>query len=229
MFATSYDITKVNWPKNLSDILSEDYSPSFRSESSYAFKTNMMGVCMLSLILGMILQKLGPEKSATLRSLLTEFGEVVNHAMMYLVRFMPLGMFCWMFTEALKMHSVGSVGMQLIYFISIAFGCFAFVLFGFHPLLYFLFTRQNPYPLYSRIFPAIMVAAGTTSSAITLPMTIQCMEKDDFLPQSISKMVLSLGMTIHMNGSALYYPMVALFVSQLKGVEVDLFSLIILV
>ena len=39
---------------------------------------------------------------------------------------------------------------------------------------------------------------------------------------------LSSGMTLHMNGTAMYYPMVALFVAQMKGVHVDPFTLVML-
>jgi solute carrier family 1 (high affinity glutamate transporter) protein 2 len=63
-------------------------------------------------------------------------------------------------------------------------------------------------------------------SALTLPMTMKCMEENNRLPEPVSKFVLPLGMTIHMNGSAMYYPMVTLFVAQMHGLSIS-FQLII--
>lgn len=65
-------------------------------------------------------------------------------------------------------------------------------------------------------------------SALTLPITMKCMEENNKLPESVTRFVLPLGMTIHMNGFALYYPMVALFVSQMHGINISYQLLIIL-
>ncbi len=58
-------------------------------------------------------------------------------------------------------------------------------------------------------------------SAITLPMTIKCMEEKNKLPEPVSKFVLPLGMTLHMNGTAMYFPMAALFVAQMHGMNIN--------
>ncbi|CAG2114375.1 unnamed protein product [Medioppia subpectinata] len=65
--------------------------------------------------------------------------------------------------------------------------------------------------------PAMIVAFGSSSSAMTLPVTIQCMEGKNKLSKIVSQFVLPLGMTLNMNGSALYYPMTTLFVAQMHG------------
>jgi len=63
-------------------------------------------------------------------------------------------------------------------------------------------------------------------SALTLPMTMKCMEENNKLAEPVSRFVLPLGMNINMNGSAMYYPMVTLFVAQMHGLNVS-FQLLI--
>ena len=106
---------------------------------------------------------------------------------------MPAGMFCWMFTEALKMHSITQVAGQLLYFYAITLAAFAIVLLLFYPLVCFLFTHQNPFRLYSHILPAILVAVGSCSSAITLPLTMRCMQEKGGLSPPVAQSVLPLG------------------------------------
>lgn len=126
------------------------------------------------------------------------------------------------------MNSMGMMVEKLAYFYLIIISAFVFIWFIFYPLVYLLFAKQNVFRLYGQIIPAMMVSFGSSSSAITLPTTMECMERKAGLSSRISQIVLPLGMTIHMNGPAMYYPMVALFVAQVKQVPVDPFSLIVI-
>ena len=110
---------------------------------------------------------------------------------------MPAGMFCWMFTEALKMKSIGDVAVQLVLFYAVLLLAFAIVLLLFYPLVFFLFTRCSAFRLYRTILPAILVAVGSCSSAISLPFTMQCMQtREGRLAKGIASSVLPLGMMI---------------------------------
>ena len=66
------------------------------------------------------------------------------------------------------------------------------------------------------------------NSALTLPVTIKCMEEKYHLNKTVVQFVLPLGMAINMNGTAMYYPMVALLVAQMQGMEVTMQMLITL-
>ncbi|CAG2118410.1 unnamed protein product, partial [Medioppia subpectinata] len=60
----------------------------------------------------------------------------------------------------------------------------------------------------------------TLISALTLPVTMKCMEEKNKLSQTVSQFVLPLAMTMHMPGAATYYPMVSLFVAQMHGMTI---------
>lgn len=228
MFAMPYTQTITSWPSNLTQILDPDFLPELKQQTTHTYNPNMIGICVVSFLFGLLLKKLGPEKTRLVRELLKELDTLVGASFGVLIKVMPVGMFVWMFSEALKMHSFHSVAVQLVYFYAIVLVAFIILLFLFYPAMYFLFTRENPFRLYQHIVPAILVAVGTTSSAITLPVTLQCMEGKMALRKPIAQTVLPLGMTIHMNGPAMYYPMVAIFVAQIKQVPLDPVLLIVL-
>ena len=231
MFSTSFTQTQTIWPSdNMTQILEPDYVPVLKAHTITSYKPNMIGICVISFILGLLLKQLGPQKTRTIRTLLHEMDLLVNYCFNISLRFMPLGMFCWMFSETLKMRvdSFSTVVVQLVHFFSISASAFLILLFIFYPMVYYVITSQNPFTLYRDIVPAILISIGTASSAITLPMTMRCMEDKARLAKPVAQTVLPLGMTIHMNGTALYYPMVALFVAQIKQISIDPFMMIVL-
>ncbi|KAH9490476.1 hypothetical protein DERF_016676 [Dermatophagoides farinae] len=170
-FMKSYEQTEFIWPQNFSEINDPNFVPKNKIKTLYSFDPNMLGICVLSISLGFILSKLPSYKTENIRALLNELDVVVKCLLDIMIRIMPIGMFCWMFTE---------------------------------------------------------IAAASCSSALALPVTMECMENHLKLPKIISKMVLPLGMTIHMNGSSMYYPMVAVFISQVKQVPQNFLTLSIL-
>ncbi|KAI2796313.1 hypothetical protein BLOT_015867 [Blomia tropicalis] len=229
MFATTYTQTQIVWPKeNMSQILEANFKARWKHQTTNSFKPNMIGICAMSFALGLLLKSLGVEKTRTIRLLLKETESIVSQSFQVLLNFMPIGMFLWMFAEGLRMQSISNVAIQLIYFYGLIAFSFIILWFVFYPLVLFIITGENMFQLYRMIMPAILVAIGSTSSAITLPVTMQCMVERAQVSKTIARSILPLGMTIHMNGVSLYYPMCAIFVAQMKHIEVDPIQLIVL-
>ncbi|KAH7645619.1 excitatory amino acid transporter 1-like protein [Dermatophagoides farinae] len=227
-FMKSYEQTEFIWPQHFSEINDPNFVPKNKIKTLYSFDPNMLGICVLSISLGFILSKLPSYKTENIRALLNELDVVVKCLLDIMIRIMPIGMFCWMFTESLKMKSLNKMVSQLFYFYLIAICLFLFIWFIFYPTIHFVITRNNPYRIHRGVFSSLLVAAASCSSALALPVTMECMENHLKLPKIISKMVLPLGMTIHMNGSSMYYPMVAVFISQVKQVPQNFLTLSIL-
>ena len=55
---------------------------------------------------------------------------------------------------------------------------------------------------------------------MTLPFTLKCNEEANKINKIVTRFVLPLGMTLHMNGSAMYYSMVTLFIGQMQGMDI---------
>jgi Na+/H+-dicarboxylate symporter len=79
--------------------------------------------------------------------------------------------------------------------------------------------------------PAMLTAFSTASSSATLPVTMDCVEKNAGVSNRISSFVLPLGATVNMNGTALYECAAALFLAQAYGLDLTLavqFSIVVI-
>ncbi|XP_028406937.1 excitatory amino acid transporter 1-like [Dendronephthya gigantea] len=85
-----------------------------------------------------------------------------------------------------------------------------------YPVLYVALVRANPITHLKGILPALFTAFGTSSSAATLPTTIECCESKVKIDKRVTRFVLPIGATCNMDGAALYYAIVVLFVEQME-------------
>lgn len=86
-------------------------------------------------------------------------------------------------------------------------------------VLFFGVTRQNPFAYLFKISPVYMFAFGSASSAATLPLSIQYVETKTSVPAPVAKFVLSLGSTINMDGSGVYFVSAMVFLAIVSGHE----------
>ncbi|KAG7393038.1 Ceramide synthase 6 [Phytophthora pseudosyringae] len=81
----------------------------------------------------------------------------------------------------------------------------------FFPILLWLTLRKNPFPYMRAMLPAAMFALGSSSSLVTLPVTLRCVESTREVPRSLLQFVVTIGCILHKNGSAIYFPCALVF------------------
>tara|TARA_B100001115_G_C15617343_1_gene296139 strand:- start:125 stop:655 length:531 start_codon:yes stop_codon:yes gene_type:complete len=91
-----------------------------------------------------------------------------------------------------------------------------------YPLLLRLFTKIKYLDFFKAISPAQMLAFSTSSSAATLPVTMERCEEKLNVSKQVSSFVLPLGATINMDGTSLYQAVAAVFIAQAFGYDLDL-------
>lgn len=84
-----------------------------------------------------------------------------------------------------------------------------------------LLARLSPLRFFRGVAPALTVAFSTSSSAGTLPVSIECARKNLGVSQGVAGFVLPVGATINMDGTAIYQGVLALFIAQAFGVELN--------
>lgn len=84
-----------------------------------------------------------------------------------------------------------------------------------------LLARLSPLRFFRGVAPALAVAFSTSSSAGTLPVSIECARKNLGVSQGVAGFVLPVGATINMDGTAIYQGVLALFIAQAFGVELN--------
>lgn len=85
------------------------------------------------------------------------------------------------------------------------------------PLLFFCVVRQNPYKYQAKCVSAYTFSFASASSAATLPVNMKCIQDMGVVPDPIMRFVLSLGATINMDGSAIYFPAAIVFLAVVSG------------
>ena len=123
---------------------------------------------------------------------------------------------------------VDILGAVLVYCLSVIFGL-SVLLFGVYPVLLRLFAGKAFIPFVKSIAPAQLLAFSSSSSAATLPVTMECAEKNLHVSNDVRSFVLPLGATINMDGTALYQGVAALFIAQLYGVDIGFNELLTIV
>ena len=98
----------------------------------------------------------------------------------------------------------------------------AFMIF-FYPVIASTVVKKLGYMSFlKRISPAQFLAFSTSSSAATLPVTMECVEDRVGVPKSISSFVLPIGATVNMDGTSLYQAIAVVFLAQIHMVDLNL-------
>lgn len=93
----------------------------------------------------------------------------------------------------------------------------------FYPALILVFVRRISYgAFFRRISPAQFLAFSTSSSAATLPVTMECVHDNLGVSKTVTNFVLPVGATVNMDGTSLYQAVAVVFLAQLHLVDLTL-------
>jgi len=132
----------------------------------------------------------------------------------------PIGVFALMAVTAGK-YGVNVVG-PLTKFIITMYAGFALHLVLFLFIFYFLLTRKNPISFFRSISTIWITSLSTCSTKATMPVAMEVCEKTAEIPKDICGFVIPLGASSNMDGSALWYGVVAMFVTQMLGIDLSI-------
>lgn len=156
-------------------------------------------------------------------------NDIILRMVDYIVRIAPLGV------AALMAGLVADTGGDMSVFG--ALGVYALVvvvgmlilLLGFYPLLIRLFTKMSIKNFIRSMYPVQLFAFTTSSSAATLPVTMEVVEKDLKVSSEVASFVLPVGVTINMDGTSCYQAISILFIAQVLGIDLSLSQLLVVV
>ena len=179
----------------------------------------VLPVIFFSILLGIGII-MGGEKTKSLGDVFSSAAEAVlkiAHLVMQLAPYGVLSLIAWV---------SGTLGMEalqtMLKLTTLLYcGCVLHMILVYGGALKFI-IRLPLIRFFRGIADAQAVAYSTSSSSATLPITIQCVQKNLGVSQSVSSSVLPLGATINMDGTALYLGIVALFSAQYFGIDLAL-------
>ena len=185
---------------------------------------NMLQIIFFALIFGISMVLIGSEKTLYVKGFIEGLNDIILKIVDIIMLFSPYGVF------ALLASLISDFGASSDLFVALGMYCFTVVLglllmiFIFYPFLLKIFTKVNYIKFFSSISRAQMLAFSTSSSAATLPVTMERCEEKLGVSKEISSFVLPLGATINMDGTSLYQAVAAVFIAQAFGYDLDLSS-----
>lgn len=185
-------------PPNILDVMSQN--------------NRLLGVIVASILIGFFFNKLPKD----LRDVHHKFWQGIQQAMIMvtdlILKFAPIGVF------GLVLPIFMRTGLQLImplamFFLTVILGLGIHFFISMGLILKYV-GKISPIKHFKAMNRAIVTAFSTASSAATLPVTLETLEKDIGVSNRVSSFVLPLGATVNMDGTALYECVVVLFIAQ---------------
>lgn len=169
--------------------------------------------------IGLIL--IEPEKAKPVKDFFDALNEVILKLIDLIMIAAPIGVFALLAALVAESPSPDIFKALIGYAITVLIGL-GILIFGLYPILIKTFTGKNPAFFFKAIAPAQLLAFSTSSSAATLPVTMERVEEHLGVDKEVTSFVLPIGATINMDGTSLYQAVAAVFIAQAFGLELSI-------
>ena len=210
-------------PSALTDVFSTLLSNLVANPIAAIASANYIGILFWSILAGLALKMVASPGTV---KVVSDLADVLTTIVKWVIQFAPFGILGLVFT------AVGESGMAVftVYgkVLLLLVGCMLVNALIFNPLLSFIATHENPYPLlWTCIKESGLQAFFTRSSAANIPVNMALCKKLG-LDRDFYSVSIPLGATINMNGAAVTITVMSLAVAHTLGVQVGFFQALIL-
>ncbi|MCB0600680.1 MAG: dicarboxylate/amino acid:cation symporter [Saprospiraceae bacterium] len=189
--------------------------------SSMTDNRNMLQVIFFVVLLGIGLILIDKEKAKPVIAFIDGLNEVILKIIDLVMLTAPLGVLALLASLVVESPSLDLFRALLSYAICVIIGL-SVMIFGFYPLFVKFFTGKSAKFFFKGIAPAQLVAFSTSSSAATLPVTMERVTEHLGVDDEVSSFVLPIGATVNMDGTSLYQGVAAVFIAQAFNMDLSL-------
>ena len=188
---------------------------------------NMLQVIFFAILFGIAMIMLPDEKTLYVNGFFDGVNDVILQIVDIIMMTAPYGVFALLaslmvdFSDGDLNNVIELFSALGLYSLAVVTGLLIMILVV-YPIILRLFTKMNYLDFFKGIMPAQMLAFSTSSSAATLPVTMERCEDHLGVSEEVSSFVLPLGATINMDGTSLYQAVAAVFIAQAFGIDLDL-------
>ena len=182
---------------------------------------NMLQVIFFAILFGIGIVLIPEEKSRAIKAFFDGFNEVILKIIDLIMLAAPYGVFALLAGLIVDFPSIDMLIALLGYGLTVVLGLGVLLLF-FYPTLVRLITGRSFSFFFKGISPAQLLAFSTSSSAATLPVTMERVEEHLGVEEEVASFVLPIGATINMDGTSLYQAVAAVFIAQALNIDLSL-------
>ncbi|MBT4840556.1 dicarboxylate/amino acid:cation symporter [bacterium] len=183
---------------------------------------NMLQVIFFAIFFGIGLILIPEKQAKPVKDFFDGFNEVILKLIDLIMLAAPYGVFALLAALVVEAPSADLFKALAWYAICVLLGLA--IMIGFYILVVYIFTKRSPSFFIKGISPAQLLAFSTSSSAATLPVTMERVEEHLGVEEEVTSFVLPIGATVNMDGSSLYQAVAAVFIAQAFGMDLDLYT-----
>lgn len=189
---------------------------------------SMLQVILFAILIGIGLILIDEKKAKPVSDFFNGFNDVILKIIDIVMLGAPIGVFALLAALMVEIPDFSTLKALLVYAMTVVSGLLLLV-YIFYPALLMLFAKVSPMRFFSAIAPAQLLAFSTSSSAATLPVTMERVTEHLGVDEEVASFVLPLGATVNMDGTSLYQAVAAIFIAQAMGIELDLTTQLMIV
>ena len=182
-----------------------------------AAQGQMLGLISFCTVFGYFIAKIDKDSASVIVSFFNGIFQIMMKITQFVMLWLPIGVF------ALVAKVVAITGVDTIKSVAAFFGVVLLSLFVtcavIMPILVRMIAKTNPINHFKIMLPALITAFSTSSSAATMPVTIECLEKKAGIPPRICNFFIPFATAINMPGTALHVCVAVFFIAQSYGIE----------
>ncbi|WP_026711295.1 dicarboxylate/amino acid:cation symporter [Flavobacterium filum] len=199
----------------LVDVVPENF---FRAMTDNA---SMLQVILFVILIGIGLILIEEQKAKPVVDFFKGLNDVILKIIDIIMLGAPIGVFALMSALMVEIPDFSTLNALLVYALTVVLGLLIMV-FVFYPTMLIVLAKYSPVKFFKAISPAQLLAFSTSSSAATLPVTMERVTEHVGVDEEVSSFVLPLGATVNMDGTSLYQSVAAVFIAQAMGIPLDL-------
>jgi len=182
---------------------------------------NMLQVIFFAILFGISMVMLPDKKISHVKGFFEGINDIILQIVDLIMISAPYGVFALLAGLVVDFGASAELFIALAkYSVTVIVGLLIMI-FTVYPLILKIFTKIKYFDFFKGISPAQMLAFSTSSSAATLPVTMERCEQHIGVSEEVSSFVLPLGATINMDGTSLYQAVAAVFIAQAFGIDLD--------
>lgn len=206
------DVTSMS----VQDFLAKFLHGIFMNPIAAMAQGNVLAIVMFALFVGIAMVSAG-ERYRNVLALMEEFFELIMQMVHGVMVLAPLGIMA-LLAKLVATENIALLG-SLARFVVVVMGTTLLHGLVILPLILLVAARFSPLRFWRGARPALVTAFATSSSAATMPVTLDCLENNLGVDRDVANFVVPLGSHLNMDGTALYEAAAALFIANLAGVE----------
>ena len=191
--------------------------------------TKMLQIIFFAILFGIAMVMLEEKKVKVVRDFFDGIDVIILKIIDIIMLFAPYGVFALIAGLIVDFSGDADLFTALGWYAVTVVAGLLVMIFIIYPLFLRIFTPIKYTDFYKSISPAQLLAFSTSSSAATLPVTMECVENKMGVSNEVASFVLPVGVTINMDGTSCYQAIAAVFIAQVFGVQLDIYDQLLIV